>query len=315
MRIQPKGKRKKGEKGNGGNKSVPPFPFSPVPLFAFSYIPRTYLCKIIALVLVAILALLAWPVLTAAAPAQEQVLEDLQLSADVWILPQAARAGVILKSLGKGRYRAEVIAEAQGLAKALSGQRRDYYATEMVYQQGRLLPLVYREECRRWGKYSLKEYRFDYEEGRLELWQHHEGKGLLRKWETPLTKEPIYDPLSAFYNFRLGALGRPQAGETLRIQGIPYPRPEEIQIQVGQMDPEGRKVMVNLINRVFDDETVVVFIFFDEKWVPSHGWTRILSFGKVAGKILPESRPLADPLPEMLSAVKSSRFRTRESRH
>lgn len=308
MRNLPKGKRKKGEKGNGENKSVPLFPCSPFPLFALSYIPRPCLCKIIALVLVAILASPGWPVPAAAAPGTEQVLEDLQYRVDALIWTGAARAGIILKSLGGGRYRAEVAAEAQGLAKALSGQRRDNYSTEMVYRDGRLLPLVYREESRRWGKYSLKEYRFDYEQGRLELWQHHEGKGLLHKWETALTKEPIYDPLSAFYNFRLGALGRPKAGETLLVRGIPYPRPEDIVIQIGQADPQGRKVMVSLINRVFGDEAGVVFVIFDEKWAPSQGWTRILSLGKVAGEILPGSKPLNRSLAEMHSTLQSSRF-------
>jgi hypothetical protein len=260
------------------------------------------------LVLLATLASQAWlPVPATAAPAPEQVLEDLQCLADAWILTGAVRARIILKSLGDGLYRVEAAAEAQGLAKVLSGQRRDNFSTEMRYQNGRLLPLVYREESRRWGKYSLKEYRFDYEEGRLELWQHHEGKGLLRKWETALTKEPIYDPFSAFYNFRLGAWGQPKAGQTLRVQGIPYPRPEEMVIQIGQVEPEGRKVMVSLINRVFNDETVEVFIFFDDKWAPSHGWTRVFGFGKIEAKILPESRPLAGSLPEMV--LKSSRFR------
>ncbi|RJR42609.1 MAG: DUF3108 domain-containing protein [Deltaproteobacteria bacterium] len=247
------------------------------------------------------------PIPAVAAAASEKVLEDLHFRVDVLIFTGAAKARVILKNLGEGRYRAEVAAEAQGLAKALSGNRRDNYATEMVYSQGRLLPLVYREESRRRGKYSLKEYRFDYDQGRVELWQHHEGKGLLPKWETALDKEPIYDPLSAFYNFRLGALGRPRAGETLRVRGIPYPRPEDISIQMGQEDPQGRKVMVTLINRVFDDEAVVVFAFFDEKWAPSRGWTRVLSFGKVTGEILPESKPLNGALPEMSSPL-SSRF-------
>jgi hypothetical protein len=248
----------------------------------------------------------------AAASAPEQVLEDLHFRVDILIFTGAAKARVILKNKGEGRYLAELAAEAQGLAKALSGNRRDNYATEMVYRQGRLLPLVYREESRRRGRYSLKEYRFDYDQGRLELWQHHEGKGLLPKWETVLDKETIYDPLSAFYNFRLGALGRLRAGETLTVRGIPYPRPEDISIQMGQEDQQGRKVMVTLINRVFDDEAVVVFAFFDDKWAPSQGWTRVLSFGKVAGEILPESKPLNGSLPEML--LESSKFKVQSSR-
>jgi len=240
----------------------------------------------------------------AAAPAGEQVLEDLQYQVNAWILTGAARAGIILKSLGGGRFQAEMAVEPQGLLKVLSGQRRDNFSTEMVYRQGRLMPLVYREETRRRGKYGLKEYRFNYKQGRLELWQHHQGKGLRRKWETALGKEPISDPLSAFYNLRLGALGRPpKEGETIRVKGIPYPRPEEIVIRVGPTGPEGRKVMVSLINRAFEDEQGVVFVFFDEHWAPIQAWTRVLNFGKVAGVILPGSKPLTCPLPERLSAL------------
>ena len=228
--------------------------------------------------------------------------------ADIWILRDAARARVSLKKIGRGRYRAEVAAEAQGLAKLLSGRRRDTYSTEMVWRRGRLVPLVYREECRRWGKYSLKEYRFDYKHRRLELWQHHAGKGLRRKWRTSLKGKPIYDPLSAFYNFRLGALGRPRAGETLRVRGIPYPQPEEIAIKIGDKTPEGRKVMVSLANRAVNDEPVVIFIFFNEKWTPLKGWARIFSFGKAVGKMLPGGKAWNCALQGRVSAAKSSRF-------
>ncbi|MFZ5452350.1 MAG: DUF3108 domain-containing protein [Thermodesulfobacteriota bacterium] len=285
------------------------FTICPLRLFALSSRISAF-GKIVLIFLLASLNVQAWFLLpAAAAPGREKVLEALKYQADIWVLTDAARARVTFTRLGQGRYRAEVAAEAQGLAKLLSGQRMDNYATEMVVCHGLLVPLVYREESRRWGKYHLKEYRFDYEKGRLELWQHQEGQGLVRKWEAALTEEPIYDPLSAFYNFRLGALGRPRAGESLRLRGIPYPRPEEIVIQIGQREKQGRKVMVSLINRVFNDEGVVVFIFFDKHWTPSQGWSQILSFGKVAGQILPGSKPLNGSLPEMHSGLKSSRCR------
>ena len=241
----------------------------------------------------------------AASPVQEKVLEDLHYRADIWVLTDAARARVRLIRLGNGHYRAEVAAQARGLARLLSGQRMDNYATEMVWRRGRLVPLVYREESRRWGKHYLKEYRFDYQKGRLELWQLQEGKGLVRKWETALTKKPIFDPLSAFYNFRLGTLGRPRAGESLRLKGIPYPRPEDIVIRTGGQEKQGRKVMVSLINRVFNDEGVVIFIIFDKQGTPSEGWSQILRFGKVAGQLLPGGKPLNGALPEMQSARKA----------
>ena len=311
MRNLLRAKRAKGPKGKRAVKFSPLSPFCPFRPFASLQIPWASLPRTPALLALtaalALLALLAFP--AAAAPPREQVLEDLQFRVDAWVLTDAARGRVIFKNLGGGRYRAEVAAEAQGLAKLLSGQRRDNYSTEMAYRDGRLLPLVYREETRRRGKYGLKEYRFNYDQGRLELWQHHKGKGLLRKWDTALTKETIYDPLSAFYNLRLGVIRRPQEGETLRVMGIPYPHPEEIVIRMGPQGPEGRKVMVSLINRAFEDEQGVIFVFFDEHWAPTQAWTRILRFGKVAGEILPESKPLRCPLPEMLSVLKSSRFK------
>jgi hypothetical protein len=242
----------------------------------------------------------------AAAPRPEQLLEDLQYRVNALIFGDAARAGIVLKSLGGGRYQAELSVEALGLLKIVSGHRRDRFQTEMAYQGGRMVPLIYREESRRRGRLGLKEYRFDYDQGRLELWTYHEGKGMRRKWHTALKKEPIYDPLSAFYNFRLGAMGPPKEGETLKAAGIPYPQPEEITVRIGSQGQEGRKVMVSIINRVFDNEKGVIFVYFDGKWSPTHAWTRVLRVGKVEGIILPESKLLTRPLGEILSGQKSN---------
>ncbi len=258
-------------------------------------------------VLAAVLALQVGLLLPAAAAAPpEQLLEDLQYQVNAWVWGGAAKAGIILKSLGGGRYQAELSVEALGLLKVISGQRRDRFQTEMVYRDGRMVPLIYREENRKRGRLGLKEYRFDYDQGRLELWEYHKGKGMRRKWDTALTKEPIYDPLSAFYNFRLGAMGQPKEGETLKARGIPYPHPEEIAVRIGPQSQEGRKVMVSIINRAFDNERGVIFVLFDGKWSPTQAWTRVLRVGKVEGIILPESKLLTRPLGEILSARKSN---------
>ncbi|MHB8068899.1 MAG: DUF3108 domain-containing protein [Desulfobaccales bacterium] len=242
-----------------------------------------------------------FPAVAAAAP-PEQLLEDLQYQVNAWVWGGAAKAGITLKSKGGGRYRADLWVEPQGLLKLLSGNRRDSFQTEMVYRQGRMVPLVYREESRKRGKLGLKEYRFDYDQGRLELWEYHQGKGMLRKWDKALEKEPFYDPLSAFYNFRLGAMGPPQEGATLKASGIPYPQPEEIAVRIGPQDQEGRKVMISIINRAFENEKGVIFVYFDGRESPTRAWTRVLRFGKVEGKILPESKTLPRPLGEMLAA-------------
>lgn len=269
-----------------------------------SWRPRgRILCRGVVFILAAALAVQVGFLLPAAATApQEQLLEDLHFRVNALVYQGAARAGIILKSLGGGRYRADLSVEYLGLLGIVSGQRRDNFQTEMIFREDRLAPLVYREETRWRGKYRLKEYRFDYDQGRLELWTHHKGKGMRRQWEMALTKKPIYDPLSAFYNFRMGALGPQKEGEMLRLPGIPYPRPEEIVIRIGPQAQEGRKVMISFANKAFEDQKGVVFVFFDEKWAPIQAWTRVLKIGKVVGEILPESKPLTGPLPGRPSA-------------
>ena len=120
-----------------------------------------------------------------AAPA---LLEELRYRLEVLSLQDAARVKLTLNRLGPGRFVAEVIGEPQGLIKLLSGGQRERLQTEMVWRNHRLLPLIYREESWRRKKRRLKEYRFDYPQGRLELWEWHEGKGLSKKWQTDLCR-------------------------------------------------------------------------------------------------------------------------------
>jgi hypothetical protein len=58
---------------------------------------------------------------------------------------------------------------------------------------------------------------------------------------------------------------------------------------------------VSIINRAFDNEKGVIFVYFDGKWAPTQAWTRVLSVGKVEGIILPESKLLTRPLKEILA--------------
>ena len=233
----------------------------------------------------------------AGAAPKGEVLENLQYRVDILGLPELVHAGVVLKSAGPGRYQAELRGEAKGILAPLSGHRQDTYATEMVFRDGRLLPLVYREESQHRGKRRLKEYRFNYQAGTVEMWQPKKGQ-LVRNWQKKLTG-PMYDPLSAFYNCRLGLFGPLAPGETLKVTGIPYPRPEEYHVRLGSQSKEGGQAMVSIPNEVFDKKQGVVFVDFDAARVPTKAWTRILGCGKVVGQLLPTSQTLKGGLPEM----------------
>jgi hypothetical protein len=246
------------------------------------------------LVLLLLLPGARWVKAAGAAPA---LLEDLHYRLSVLAWQDAARLHLTLKNLEPGRFRVEVVGETQGFLKLLSGNRRERLETEMVWRDQALMPLIYREESWRQGKRRLKEYRFDYPRGRLELWEWHKGKGLLKKWQTDLSC-PVYDPLSAFYNCRLGIMGPLREGETATIPGIPYPRPEAMEVRMGGDTDEGRNVMISLVNPVFEASRGQVFALLDNQRLPLRAWTTVVGF-TIRAWLLPGSVLLPPGLKEL----------------
>jgi hypothetical protein len=263
-------------------------------------------CSLRAWRALAFLALLLFRLLLpqSLALAAPTTIENLRYQMAVWVWPDAAQVQVTLKDQGQGRLIAEVLGETQGFIKLISGNHREHLQTEMIWQDGRLVPLIYREESWRHGKHALKEYRFDYPRARLELWEQHEGKGLLKKWETALS-EQVYDPLTAFYNCRLKILGPTREGETSTIPGIPYPRPEALEVRLGPETKEGRQAMVSLVNSVFENSRGVVFAFIDAQRVPHRAWTTVFG-ATITGTLLQESVIMPGGLPGKHASVPSA---------
>ena len=221
-----------------------------------------------------------------------EVLEDLRYRVDVWVLQDAISARVMFKRLQPQRYLAEVKGRAQGLLGLISGQWQGVYSTEMTFAQGKFLPVIYREESQHRGKKNLNEYRFDYENKTVELYKwDSDKKTLTKRWQTEL-KEPMYDALSFYYNQRVKGMSFGKQGETLTFQGIPYPKPEDIILRVGPDTPQGRKIMVTLDNRIFENERNQVYAFLDKDGVPTEAWTNVLRFGRISSKLLPGGKRL-----------------------
>jgi hypothetical protein len=266
---------------------------------------RSHLAGVLAVPVLLLLGLWPLPPPALAAPA---LLEDLRYRIEILSLQNAARVTLTLKRLEPGRFTAEIIGETQGLVKLLSGGQRERLQTEMVWRNQRLQPLIYREESWRREKRRLKEYRFDYAKGRIELWEWRQGKGLTKKWQTDLTDQ-FYDPLSAFYNCRLGILGPTREGEISTIQGIPYPRPEAMEVRLGAEGQDGRQVMLSLINPVYQDSRGVVFAKVDEQLVPHQAWTTVSGI-TIRGWLLPESAVMAPGLPGLKAPEPAAARRT-----
>jgi len=154
----------------------------------------------------------------------------------------------------------------------------------MVCREGRLVPLVYREEFVSKGRQVLKEYRFDHEGGHLSLWRQTDGGDKVKKWEVPL-KGPVYDLLTLFYNVRLGAFGPLVGGTNLRVMVLPTPAPQEMVFVIGPATEMGRKVMMDY-RRPDSNAVDQYFIYLSPEQVPTLGWTRVALFGKLMGRLL-----------------------------
>jgi hypothetical protein len=231
--------------------------------------------------------LAAWSLSAAlAAPGGPLQPETLHFTVDMPLFKDAGRATLSLQQLDKEKYEGVVEGETNGVIALFTAHRRDRYTTTMRLTQGKLQPLLYIEESWVGAKHLYKEYRFDYDRRRLELWRRgKDGEALVRKWETELT-EPIYDPISAFYTFRIGGLGAIKGGDTISVAGIPYPHPETITVQIGLQEPGNRQVTVTIRNRPFENEVGLVHVRFDDDLVPLSAWTRVLQFGKLSGRLV-----------------------------
>jgi hypothetical protein len=230
-----------------------------------------------------VLQLAPGPLALAAAPAPS-IREDLEYQISLGPCADVGRVHLILKELKPGHYLAEVSGAAQGVWQLTSRWLPERYQAEMVYREGRLVPLLYREEFLNQGQKVTKEFRFDHEQGRLTLWRQVKGKEKVKKWEVPL-KGPAYDPLTLFYNVRLGVFGPLLGGTTLRITVLPTPEPREMVFMIGAANHQGREVMMEC-RRSETKEVNQYYLSLSPEQVPNQAWTRVPLFGKLAGRLL-----------------------------
>ena len=238
--------------------------------------------RVLLLVLL-LLQLAPGPLPGAAAPAPV-IREDLEYQISLGAWSDVGRVHLVLKELEPGRYLAEVSWATQGLWQLSKRWLPERYQTEMIHREGRLVPLIFREEFFSQGKRVVKEYRFDHEHGHLSLWRQAEGGEKVKKWEVPL-KSPVYDFLSLFYNVRLGIFGPLPGGSTLRVMVLPTPAPQELVFVIGPVSEMGRKVMLDY--RRSESKAVNQYFFYlNPEQVPTLAWTQVPLFGKLTARLL-----------------------------
>jgi hypothetical protein len=238
-----------------------------------------------------------------AAPSTADLQRELHYQVSWGVFEEVGRCRATLKPLGPGHYQAEFSLVLKGPWRVLSRFLPEQYQTEIVYRQGRLQPLLFREKIHCRGKTILKEYRFNYAEGRLELWRKVEQREMTKEWEVPL-KEPVYDPLSLLLNFQLGMMAPGVPGQALRVAIIPTPDPGEMIIHMGPETPQGRKLMVKVLEKATGKESEPFFVQVDQKWLPTLAWVR-LPLGTVKGRLVEAPGGAAGQTPGSPSLPKS----------
>jgi hypothetical protein len=235
---------------------------------------------------------LASGVRAATTPAVPQ--EDLQYQVGLGPWSDVARVHLVLKKPKPGYYRAEFYGAAQGMWRVLNLFLPELFATEMVYRDGRLMPLVYREKFMAHGKHVVKEYRFDYDKRRLTLKRQIDGGPWVKKWAVPL-KEPVYDLLSLAYNVRIGAFGPLAGGSNLQVWVLSS-KPQKMTFRIGPKTAAGRKVMLNYRPPDSDSDDQY-FIYLNPQGLATQAWTRVTFFGKLGGHLLNPNGISKDLLP------------------
>jgi len=255
--------------------------------------------------------LLVWGVQFApAAAASDGNLEDLEYRVSLGLWSEVALVHLRLSQNGPGRYRAQFTGAARGLWRLLSRWLPEGYETEMLLENGRFKPLIFREKFLSKGRRICKEFRFDHARGRLELWRRVEQREPKKSWEVPLP-EGASDPLSLFYNLRLGALGNPADGETLKVALLPTPEPQTMTFRLGAGPPEGRQVMIEVSSKI-EVETGPYFVICNSQWVPQEAWTRVPVFAKLAGHLLNPEALSPGGLGELLAAAANTAKKARD---
>ncbi|MFZ5452351.1 MAG: DUF3108 domain-containing protein [Thermodesulfobacteriota bacterium] len=227
---------------------------------------------------------LGWLGMAASAAAAPEKLEELRYRVSLGPWEEVALVHLRLTRVGPERYRAQFGGAAQGFWSLLQRWLPEGYESDMALEDGRLKPLRYREKFYSQGKHIDKEYRFDYSRGVLEIWRGVDGRPAVKDWQGPL-KGPVYDPLTLFYNLRLGAVGPVTPGQTLSVTLVPNPERRTMLLNIGPNTPQGHKVMVSLRK---DDgaKNGPYFVWANPQRVPLRAWVRVLVFGKLAGQLL-----------------------------
>ncbi len=239
---------------------------------------------------------------------------NLTYDVDFLWFKNMARGLVRLRMISKNRYRAELLAETEGLIGLLTSYQKNHFISEMEFlpEQGRLLSRKFTKITTR-GEFERKSIAFiDYKNHEVR-WVTFQNGEFKREGGFPFPDGTVYeDVLSAFFNFRSGAFGDLRPGRQFTVTSLPdYEIPEngeyfdgtelarsiETTIADEKVEKEYRRrynrtkntgmlVFVKVPKEIFGQETGEIRIWFDPNLIPVSATVEdAILFGDVHGSL------------------------------
>lgn len=190
-------------------------------------------------------------------------------------------------------------ARTRGLAALFTRNRIEKFETLVdINSDGRLRPLLHSSHRITGSGDSISEriarYTFDYEEGTILYQRIRNGKISDDQWFDLDPHHPVFDILSALYNFRLGFFGWPDSGPVL-IPTFHHRGEQDILVELF-VDPSSRdkqffssdmsvyRVLMDPV--VFNTHSRDVFISFDQEMRLDKGIIkRLVGLGDLRGEL------------------------------
>lgn len=251
----------------------------------------------------------AAPGAAAPLPPEETYTYDI----DFFFLKSVAEGTIRLRRVSRLGYRAELVAETRGIIGFLTSYRKNQYISEMDYDpgRGRFFARRYTKAIHRGKNISKTTMEID-AESRAVRWATFYNDKLREKGSEPIPSGVSYeDLLSAFFNFRRGALGSLEKGSRFTIVTLPaydIPKGEreegeslarDFEVRVadpatelsyrksyGRTGEPGLLVFVKVPKELFGQETGEVRVWFNPALTPvSATVERAYYFGDVHGTL------------------------------
>ncbi len=237
--------------------------------------------------------------------------EELLYRARCPLVAEVASGGIRFQRVrGTVQYLATLEARLEGVVGLVTLQRADLFASLMEWSEihGRLLPLWHADQVSRKGAWRRKVLTFDrdlasYVEHRL---HPDPRRGGLRRRKTG--GMILDDPLSAFYNWRIGVFGALGAGKSYLVDNLARKEPlalrfetsseeESRRLRAMEPDPAGKvyHLRAHLDVEVQDAFSGDIEAWLDGEWVPVEGKAnRVRLVGEATAYLVRKAR-LSEP--------------------